>query len=294
MRLVPFALLLASTTWADEPPPQPKPVRVLLMSSAASREYQFARAVLTRHADKQKLTPTPLLFAEGNAAKVLDLDSGKTLTAFPDHFENLANEAADKKAFNLASYDVIIAFDPDWTRLAGAQQQLLQRWVEKGGGLIVLAGDLHTPALASPARREALGRVRDLYPVVVDDPRLALLEKDKAGDPQPRRVTVTDSGKLAKCLRLGQGAGDGWDTYHGKMKGDTPERGLYRAFPVAKVKAGAQVWATWDKDTPFVVQQKVGAGQVVYVGSPELWRIRQFRDDWHDALWLALVRQVAN
>ena len=52
-------------------------------------------------------------------------------------------------AADLAKYNVIVAFDPDWERLTDEQRGFLNRWVQRdAGGLIAVAGELHTPRLA--------------------------------------------------------------------------------------------------------------------------------------------------
>jgi uncharacterized membrane protein len=297
MRVVPcllLALLLCGAVRSADPPEQLRPVRVLVVSSAASREYQFLRSSLARRGAERKITVTlALLSGDGKTARIVEQGDDKILTAFPDTFEpNPKRQSAEAALFNLASYDVIVALDPDWTKVKPEQQGLLRKWVEKGGGLIVLPGDIHTHALASPARRDTLKTISELYPVVLDDPRLRLLQE--AAPNQPHRLTLTPAAKDAKYLRLGdEEVEKGWDTFYGQIQGNVPERGFYRAFPVVKIRDGATTLATWGKDQPYVVQVKVGDGQVVYVGSQELWRIRQARQDWYDTLWERMIRQTA-
>jgi hypothetical protein len=288
--LVPFAML---SVRADDPPEQVRPVRVLLMSSAASREYQFLRSTLQSAGEKQKITLTQLLFSvDGKEGKIVERGDDKILTVFPETFEpNPKEKSAEAAALNLASYDAIVALDPDWTKLSADQQGLLRKWVEKGSGLVVLAGDIHTPSLASPAKREALKTIRELLPVEVDDPRLKLLG-DRA-ESRTLRLTLTDAGKEQKWLRLGDEEPDkGWSTFHAVDKQDKPTRGFYRAFPVAKVKPAAKILANLERE-PYVVQAKVGDGQAVFVASQELWRLRQAQPTWYDKLWVSLIRQTA-
>ena len=76
-------------------------------------------------------------------------------------------------------------------------------------------------------------------------------------------------------------------------------RGFYGAYPVDSVKPGATVWATLadPKETrptarkfPFMAEQAVGKGRVVYLGSGELWRLRACRDAFYDRFWTGLIR----
>ena len=56
---------------------------------------------------------------------------------------------------NLKSYDIIIAFDPDWKELTPLQKSLLKEWVEgdHGGGLIFVSGPQHTQQPIGHLRR---------------------------------------------------------------------------------------------------------------------------------------------
>ena len=46
-----------------------------------------------------------------------------------------------EKPYNLNEYDLIVAFDPDWTEINQQQAEDLQLWVERqGGGLIYVRG----------------------------------------------------------------------------------------------------------------------------------------------------------
>jgi len=285
-------VLSAACLRADDPPAQERPVRVLLVASAAGREFQFLRAALQREEAGKKFALTQVLLMADAKEPVVEHGPDKVLTKFPDKFA--AEEKEDPKAapFNLANYDAIVALDPDWTRLDEKQQGLLVRWIDKGGGLVVVAGEVHTPKLASPAHKDAVKTIRDLFPVVVADARLGLLDKP---DNQPRKLTFDGNAGEVAWLRLG-GEADlkGWDAYYGKDKEGVPERGFYRCYPVEKVKPGAVVLARVGKEMPFLVAHKIpGRGPIVYVGSDEFWRIRQARPAWHEELWYGLIRDAA-
>ena len=63
-----------------------------------------------------------------------------------------------------AAYDVVIALDFDWTRLGAERLRLLERWVDRrGGGLVLVAEDAGEPVgflFALPDYNEAFRHLR--------------------------------------------------------------------------------------------------------------------------------------
>lgn len=117
---------------------------------------------------------------------VQDIPPEKLLTRFPDLFDSTTVDP-NEKIYDLASYDVIVAFDPDWKQVNDLSMNLLRTWVDKGGGLIVIAGPLHTLELARPgAEKEKLKPILDLYPVVLKDIRIEEMDR-KPDSPKPLR-----------------------------------------------------------------------------------------------------------
>ena len=95
---------------APAPPADVQPTRVLLFASAATREYQFVRNLLGREAAKTHVM----------ASVYLQLPPGA-----PEPREGVEQDATLLKHFpdKLAGYDVIVAFDPDWSQLSDDQQK---------------------------------------------------------------------------------------------------------------------------------------------------------------------------
>ena len=210
------------------------------------------------------------------------------------------------REYDLASYDVIVAFDPDWARLDADQVKLLKTWVENGGGLVVVAGPVNTTLLSRRTDAEKLKPVLDLYPVVVHDSRLDVL--DHPAD-KPFALHFPAADKAPAFLNLdpdGKGPSAGWDEFfygvHGDVKNPEVKRGFYGFYPVDSVKPGATVWATLADpagklldggEVPFLAGQTVGKGRVVYLGSGELWRLRADREAYYDHFWTGLIRYAA-
>jgi hypothetical protein len=280
---------------AAEAPAVKKPLRILLFAGAPTREYQFLRPLLVREMEKKRaevsvyLQPPPGR-TDPRKGIVQDLPPERLLAAFPD----------------LASYDVVIAFDPDWTQLSDEQLGSLSQWVrEKGGGLIVVAGAVNTCQLAREAQAKKLKPVLDLYPVVVGDSRVVDPEADTS---KPRRLNFPETKADRSFLKLADDAKDplaGWEEFftgqNDPARGKELElkHGFYNNYPVKEVKPGTVVLATFadpkarlDKggEQPYLAVRATGKGQVVYVGSGELWRLRQHREAFHERLWLQLAR----
>ena len=113
---------------------------------------------------------------EKRSGIVQNVDAERMLDDFPVKRKASPGEKERFKA--LSSYDVIIAFDPDWTQLSKEQLKMVSEWVENdGGGLIFVAGDMNTLELARPVPRGAkadthpLLYIRDMLPIVLEDSR---------------------------------------------------------------------------------------------------------------------------
>lgn len=284
-------------------------LHILLFASGPSREYQFLRALLTREPDKFDLT---ICLQSAQQGTVQDVEPRRLLDHFPTELR-----PPDEDPNNLGRYDVVIAIDPEW-RLVPAvgvgekpsPQANLRRWVEQlGGGLILVAGPVNTFTLARS--REAVD-VLHLYPVLFDDTVNAfdVLDKpakepwafnwDAAATAQPF-LNLTDAANAGQWL-------EGWEEFFevkrhpetGLAEGPA-RRGFFGCFPLRAAKEGTTVLARFsdpDRKTaggqrqPLIVLSKVGKGPVLYLGSGETYRLRQFNEKLHEVFWTKLVRQL--
>ncbi|MFO0912921.1 MAG: hypothetical protein U0795_08185 [Pirellulales bacterium] len=249
--------------------------RVLLLAGGPNREYQFVRNLLYRDED---ITLDVWL---QSATKGTAQESDTLLTGFPD------TEAA------MFAYDCVVAYDPDWTQLTSSQIDLLERWVgEKAGGLVLVAGNINLPQWAesrTPDNRFA--KLQDLYPVVFYRSGLAgiKLGRDEADKSWP--LKITDEGRSAPFLSLADDPAEGlrvWDEFEG----------VYAYYAVREVKPGARVLASFsdpqtavdDRLPPYIVSQLYGAGRVVFMGSAEMWRLRELSDAYFELFYTKLIR----
>jgi RNA polymerase sigma factor (sigma-70 family) len=293
---------------ADQAPRAP--VRVLLFAGAPTRDYQFARHLFVREVEAKRAELSICLQSAG-AQAVQDVPAERMLPRFPDRHDLKDDSSGDSRArfLNLARYDVIVAFDPDWTRLTPGQQVLLEKWVLlHGGGLVVVAGPVNTFQLARPASAAQLKPVISLFPVVLEDSRLVA---DRAMT-EPWRLHFARAAAQWPFLKLdpqGKGALAGWEEFFTGEATDKPAagskdvRGFYTYYPVKKAKRGAAVVATFadpqarladGAERPYLVTMSHGNGRVVYLGSGETWRLRQWREAFHERFWTALVRYAGS
>ena len=252
-------------------------LKVLLISSGPMREYRFVRNTLFRHSgiDSDVWLQT---VTEENLGMVSQ-EATKLLTEFPQ------TEA------ELFEYDVIVAFDPDWSRVSPEQQKFLNRWVsEHSGGLVVVAGEIFTPELA--ADTEKFREIAVLYPVLLNRMLSELKVTQRADEPWP--VLLTPEGRTSEFLQIADAEGnasvDLWQTF----------AGIYRSYPVRGVRDGAVVLArygnprarTEDGQPPLLASQFYGSGRTMFVGSAETWRLRGISPEGHQRFWTSLIREV--
>jgi hypothetical protein len=286
-----------------------KPIRVLVMASGPVRDFQFLINQLIR--DKADISI--FLQNEGGQEGKINLldDPERLLVRFPDRLRVDDDAAAkpEEKWYNLARYDAIIAFDPDWSKLQENDLVNLQNWVEiNAGGLLYVAGSFHTKQLA---RADDSGRYKpilDLLPVQPGDIDLA---KIRRSNKEPWRLTFQGVNPESEYLKLDDDISDdpiaGWSGFFtGKAiptENDSTLRGFYGYYPVDAVKPGATVIARFTdpeargkdgKDAPFLVQMKIGQGMVIFLGSPEIWRLRQYREIYFERFWTKMTRFVAS
>jgi RNA polymerase sigma factor (sigma-70 family) len=313
-------------------PAKEKTPRVLLVADGPTREYQFVRAFFVRQMDKKKVELS--IYLQGAAARpgvVQDVPPERMLKKFPSRLKTDEKEDAEDKYGNLANYDVIIAFDPDWSD-PSIDTDLLERWVNKqGGALIAVAGPVHTLELAkawkqvepksaeerktfleSNAEVKRLMPVIDMYPVFLKDARL---EKDR-NTSKPYRLSFPSPEKFLKLDEEGKGNLAGWSEFFfdkqrdddWQKTDDTPERGFYTYYPVSitsrwqKAKGAATTVATFHDlqqdgkplNVPYLVTMPHGKGRTIYLGSGETWRLRQYREDFFDRFWMQLSHFAAS
>jgi hypothetical protein len=247
--------------------------RVLMIAGGPMRDYQFVRNMLYRHSAIQ----TDVWLQTADAAGAVSQEANRILTSFPE------------SKYELFDYDVIVGFDPDWNRLTPEQLGLVSEWVfAQAGGLVVVAGDVYSSSLASDA---SLEKIRELYPVVLN--RFVNANSSSQTVIQSWPFEFTREGKEAGFLQITEeqvSSAEVWKEF----------QGVYSAYPTSGAKAGATVYAYFsDPRTQsasglpvLLASQYYGAGRVIYLGSPEMWRMRSIDEVYYDRFWTKSIREA--
>jgi len=248
-------------------------LRVLLIASGAARDYRFLRNQLRR--DRHTRVDVWLQRAQPGISQ----DADQILSDFPSTKEELY------------AYDCLVAFDPDWTLLDAQQVDLLESWVaEEAGGLVVIAGPVHT---ANWVQSPEHIKIRSLYPVEFQR-RLTLLDDGLYGSTVAWPLEFSRDGEESDFLWLGETTSESrslWSQF----------AGVFGCYAVKGPKSGARVLARYsDPDAGLSVERPVylaehfyGAGRVLYFGSSELWRLRSLGIEYFEILYTQLIRHVS-
>ncbi len=249
--------------------------RVLLLAGGPTREYRFLRTLLYRDRD------TVLDVLLQSAGPGFSQDADNLLEDFP----------ADPE--ELFEYDAIVAFDPDWMALDGLQIQMLEQWVaEQAGGLIVVAGPVHTPQWAERRRGDPRwDTIRALYPVEFYTSGSPAMGLGRFGGDTAWPLDFTRDGLDAEFLWLEDeplGSEAAWASFGG----------VFGYYAVKDPKPGARVYSRFSDPTTAIenalpiyhAAHFYGAGRVFFQASGEMWRIRSVDENYFDRYYTRLIR----
>jgi len=290
-----------------------KPIRVLLFAGGPTRDFQFVRTMLVREKDQKRAELSIFLQNEGRDGRdVQDVEPERRLNRFPTTL--LLGDAAAKvdpkeKYYNLDQYDVIIAFDPDWSELLPEQFNLLKTWIEnQAGGLIIVAGPVHTYQVASAEEGGKFKVLQELFPVIPGDSRLPLAGGVRRNTKKPWYLNFPGA-KDQEFLKLDDDKAHplaGWDEFFFRKERrderDTEAKnGFYDFYPVQSVKKGADVVATFadpqarlqdGSEHPFLVTMDYPKGKIIYLGG-EMYRLRSRKIEYYERFWVKLARYAS-
>jgi len=251
--------------------------RILLFADGPMRDYQYLRNMLYRDQNIE----LDVYLQSGQEGISQDAD------AILDDFPTTRQE--------MYLYDCVVAFDPNWQALSSQQIKLLEDWVsDQGGGLIVVAGPVHAcQSISGWVHDQNMATVRNLYPVEFFG-RLATIEGGLYAGKEAWPLDFTREGQEADFLWIADTA-----TANREAWGSFP--GVYSCCMVRGPKPGATVYA-WFSD-PRAVQsgnqpvyfagQFYGSGNVFYLGSGEIWRLRMEDETYFDQFYTKLIRHVS-
>eukprot|EP00913_Durusdinium_trenchii_P023376 g21954.t1 len=266
---------------------------VLLVAGGPMREYRFARNMLFRHQGIN--VDVWLQSADPGKINQISQDCDDLLTEFPKNFPTrpiVDSGDAEPDPKRAVQYDVVVAFDPDWTHRGFHADSIskLEDWVSKNsGGLIAVAGDVNTPELAAAANNPLVKPVLSMYPVTLS--QLVDFDNDLNQKPQAWKIQPTEEGRTVKFLQLGETEAESEEVWK-------EFEGFYRCYPTTGRKAGATVYSYFSDPTlnigdfgaPILLaSQFYGVGRVLYLGSAEMWRLRSIDEDYFDRFWVKIV-----
>jgi hypothetical protein len=272
----PSDLRLTRTVFVQET----KKIKVLYIEGTPRYEFRFIKSLLEREAPGKKKTRTIEL-------KVLLTDADEDfpkqdITAIAD-FPPTSEE--------LNSYDVVILgdVDPRGRKMGDGRMRLLADFVrERGGGLLVIAGDEFSPHAYKGTP------LADVLPV---EPLARPAEPEERSD--GFRPDLTPVGRRHPIFRFSPDDGENLNVWHRLAPMYWWSEG-YRTKPLAEVLASHPKRRAEGKAKergeghPLVVQHFVGAGRCMFFGFDETWRWR-FREDElrFNQFWIQTVRYLS-
>ncbi|MHC2067701.1 hypothetical protein ACYFX5_09535 [Bremerella sp. T1] len=245
-------------------------IRVLYVQAYPRFQFRFLKMLLER---QLKRSPT-----SGQDERAFELttilqDADQSY-ADQDETAEIAFPATREELFD---YDVVILGDVNSAFLSREQLQNLQDFVQvKGGGLVFIGGQFYLPwdYRSTP--------LDTLLPFSLDDARRADPDQSYIN---PVPVELTDLGLNTVPLQVTEMPADAIAAWRGLDQ-------VYWHVPIERLRPGAQVLANATRPDgtkqPFLTQQFIGRGKVMFLGSDDLWRW-----DYHDEFWMQMIRYLA-
>jgi len=250
--------------------------RVLLFASAPTRDYQFICAQI--HRDQTMSVDIFLPWAQAGISQNAD----NILDRFPS------------SRSEMAEYDVVIAFDPNWRDLSPEQIDLLEFWVARqGGGLVLVAGPIHQgDVMTGWVADHTMDKIHALYPVEFSA-RTTAFDHRYHGKPTAHPLRFSRAGESAEFLQITdeQGANTNfWSRFPGYF-GYFAVRGVKPAATLLASSGSPDVTGSGERGA-LIVEQFYGAGRVLYFGSGELWRLRRIDDKAFEQIVTKTIRHI--
>lgn len=291
------------------------PLRVLVWASGPTHEYQTLRTLLMREVTEKRAEMSIFLQNDAGMAgtAVQDVEPQRMLTRFPNRYIIGGASTPEDKFYNLNEYDLIIAFDPDWSELSSETIEMVRRWVmDGGGGFIYVAGAINTHQLA---RSDESGRMKPLLEMMPVLPEDRFLVAARPIPRTPRRLAIRPNPDF-DVLKLDDTVPDdpaaGWELFFtgrtqyvpdpDPKKNLTPLRGFFSYYPVKAIKPGAAVLLEFldltDAGTadpkPYLVCSQPGKGRAAFLASGEMRRLRYPEPAFYDRFWIRLARAMSS
>jgi hypothetical protein len=247
-------------------------IKVLLVEQTPRWEFKYLQALLLR--DRRVEAKCVLFDADPALAKT---PGSPYLKEFPVRKEELY------------AFDLVIFGDVDPKQLQPAQLEALGEFVSKfGGAFVLLAGRRFSPV----AYRKTV--IEKMLPVELETASFEAPPKEP-GTGQAVQLELTAAGKASSMLRLS-------DKEQESLARWAQLPPVYWVGRVARSKPAAEVLVV-DPDPakasrfgkmPVIAQQQYGLGQVMYIGTDNLWRWRRNAGDrYHTLIWGQVTQRLA-
>ena len=193
----------------------------------------------------------------------------------------------------MEGYDVVILGDVNPYEISADPARCeeflssLREFVERGGGLILQAGENDAP------RAYAGTALEELLPVVVDPTGATQFDGDGSVEFRPRLEDPLAPHPIARLLPDAEQNRALWEDEGGL-------RGFYWYSPVVRAKPGSEVVlrhptaANRDGRLPLVIAGHFPAGRTLFLAVDSTWGWRfRFGDRFHERFWRNAIRWVA-
>lgn len=258
-------------------------IKVLYVENTPRREYKFIQPTL----DRDRRVLLRLLLGEGDprlAEMPADRESGaQYLDKFPENFPEPHPKDQDRRP-----YDLVILGDVPAKVLGDRGVKALRQFVKEGGGLVLLAGRMHSPA------EYATSPLAEVWPVEF---RREEFNEETDARATPFRPGLTYDGENSPLLMLDDNPEKNREMWAKELWENVP--GFFWYYPVTDLRPGAVSLLVHpdrkagkrpdEKPLPLVATQYYGKGEVLYVGVEETWR---WRDNTGDKLTSRFWGQV--
>ena len=239
--------------------------RILLVAGNPSYEYRHVRNLVLRDPGVQ----ASCWLASADRGYIHDGDVV---------IDRLPNDPKD-----LQTYDVVILLDPDPGLFSDGFLEALDTFVsDQGGGLVYVAGECHTPTIAT--RRE-LSSLRRLLAVNLASRGTEGGRRGYDGT-RPFRAQLTTAGAEHPLCQLLEEPTDNAELWAQLSP-------FYFAGQTRGIKPAAKVLLQRDDDVPLAAIHRAGAGFSLYLGTDDLYRWRASREGLHERFWAGIVRFMA-
>ncbi|MFT4541811.1 MAG: hypothetical protein ACI841_000861 [Planctomycetota bacterium] len=259
----------------------PEKIRVLYIDAYPRWEYRFLNRLLKRADDRISVQ----CYLMSASAKFLH-ESSRDLPS-------LRELPTDRKTL-LDNYDVVILGDVNPygvsadPRIGEEFVASLQEFVERGGGLCMIAGEYDNPKAIAGTE------FAKLLPVQLDSTGAVAFEGDPTQEFRPvleNPLAPHEIVRLHEDLNLNRKL---WEDRDGLS-------GFYWYAPVVDAKPGAQVLLRHPHDSsrsgernPILVVGYYPSGRTMYLGVDSTWRWRKrYVDRYHERFWRNAVRWLA-